>query len=99
MSQEQPLRPWLEQHADRIERLCEAHRLWVRVQGGVVTPRLVRFDLLLDPRIPIKRISALQEDLALTLDAPSARLVIRASGFINTSLRQVRLRSSSLPLR
>jgi len=77
MSQEQPLRPWLEQHADRIERLCEAHRLWVRVQGGVVTPRLVRFDLLLDPRIPIKRISALQEDLALALDAPSARLIRR----------------------
>lgn len=77
MAQEHPLRPWLEQQADRIERLCEAHRIWVQVQGGVVTPRLIRFHLSLDPRVRLNRLSALQEDLALALEAPSARLVRR----------------------
>ena len=65
MVQEHPLQPWLEQQADRIERMCQAHRLPVRVQGGVVTPRLVRFHLALDPRLPLKRLAALEEDLAL----------------------------------
>ena len=74
MVQEHPLRPWLEQQADRIERICQAHRLTVRVQGGVVTPRLVRFHLALDPSIALKRLAAIEEDLALALSSPSARL-------------------------
>jgi S-DNA-T family DNA segregation ATPase FtsK/SpoIIIE len=77
MVQEHPLRPWLEQQADRIERIGQAHRLAVRVQGGVVTPRLVRFHLALDPRVPLKRLAALEEDLALALSVPSARLTRR----------------------
>lgn len=77
MVQEHPLRPWLEQQADRIERIGQAHRLAVRVQGGVVTPRLVRFHLALDPRVPLKRLAALEEDLALALSVPSARLARR----------------------
>jgi S-DNA-T family DNA segregation ATPase FtsK/SpoIIIE len=77
MVQEHPLRPWLEQQADRIERIGQAHRLAVRVQGGVVTPRLVRFHLALDPSIPLKRLAALEEDLALALSVPSARLARR----------------------
>jgi len=74
MIQDHPLRPWLEEQANRIERICLAHRLRVRVHGGVVTSRLVRFHLALDASIPLKRLAALQEDLALALDAPSARL-------------------------
>jgi len=77
MVQEHPLQPWLEQQADRIERMCQAHRLPVRVQGGVVTPRLVRFHLALDPRLPLKRLAALEEDLALALSVPTARLARR----------------------
>ncbi len=77
MAQDHPLRPWLEQQADRIEHLCQAHRLWVHVQGGVVTPRLVRFHLALDPHIPLRRLYALQEDLALALNTPSARIARR----------------------
>ena len=71
---EHPLRPWLEERADRIERLCAERRIFVRVQGGVVTPRLVRFHLLLDPAVPLKRLEALTEDLALALGVASARL-------------------------
>ena len=77
MVQEHPLRPWLEQQADRIERICQAHRLAVRVQGGVVTPRLVRFHLALDPSLPLKRLAALEEDLALALSVSSARIARR----------------------
>ena len=69
-----PLRPWLEERADRIERLCAERRILVRVQGGVVTPRLVRFHLLLDPAVPLKRLEALSEDLALALGVAEARL-------------------------
>ena len=77
MAQDHPLRPWLEQQAERIEQLCQAHRLWVRVQGGVVTPRLVCFHLALDSSIPLKRLASLEEDLALALQVPSARLARR----------------------
>ena len=77
MVQDHPLRPWLEGQANRIERVCAAHRLHLRDQGGVVTPRLVRFHLALDPSIPLKRLAALEEDLALALSAPTARLARR----------------------
>lgn len=74
MAQDHPLRPWLEQQAERIERLCEARHLWVQCQGGVVTPRLVRFHLLVHPSIPLKRLLALEEELALVLDVPKVRV-------------------------
>lgn len=105
MVQEHPLRPWLEQQADRIERLGQAHRLAVRVQGGVVTPRLVRFHLALDPRVPLKRLAALEDDLALALGVPSARLA-RRDGLLalevprpgSTSVSLVRLQAALPPL-
>jgi S-DNA-T family DNA segregation ATPase FtsK/SpoIIIE len=68
------LRPWLEQQAERIEELCEAHRLWVRVRGGVVTPRLVRFHLEVGPGFPLRRLFSLEEELALALEVASARI-------------------------
>lgn len=74
MVHDHPLRPWLEDQANRIERVCLAHRLHVRVHGGVVTPRLVRFHLALESSTPLKRLAAIQEDLALALQAPTARL-------------------------
>jgi len=77
MNRDHPMQPWLDGQADRIEQLCQARRVPVRVQGGVVTPRLVRFHLALSPRVPLRRLNALQEDLALALSAPSARLARR----------------------
>ncbi len=76
------LRPWLERQADRIERLCETHRLCVRVLGGVVTPRLVRFHLAVDPALPLRRLQALEEELALALEVASAR-VVRCEGTLS----------------
>jgi len=73
VAQDHPLRPWLEQQAERIERLCEARGLWVQCQGGVVTPRLVRFHLLVHPSIPLKRLLSLEEEMALALEAPRVR--------------------------
>ena len=66
-------RAWLEERADRIERFCAERRIFVRVQGGEVFPRLVRFHLLLDPAVPLKRLEALAEDLAWTLEAERVR--------------------------
>lgn len=90
-----PLRPWLEERADRIERLCAERRILVRVQGGVVTPRLVRFHLLLDPAVPLKRLEALSEDLALALGVAEARLA-RRDGVL--SLEVPRPRPAALSL-
>lgn len=67
----------LDKRADRIERICRAHRLNVRVQGGVVTPRCVRFHLALDRGLPAARLAPLEEDFALALNVPRARIVRR----------------------
>ena len=64
----------LEYQADRIEATLANHKVRSRVEGGVVTPRFVRFDLLPAPGTRIQRISALAEELALTLNAPSCRV-------------------------
>ena len=64
----------LEHQADRIEATLANHKVRSRVAGGTVTPRFVRFDLLPAPGTRIQRISALAEELALTLDAPTCRV-------------------------
>jgi len=64
----------LEHQADRIEATLANHKVRSRVAGGTITPRFVRFDLLPAPGTRIQRISALAEELALTLDAPSCRV-------------------------
>jgi S-DNA-T family DNA segregation ATPase FtsK/SpoIIIE len=64
----------LEYQADRIEATLANHKVQSRVAGGTVTPRFVRFDLLPAPGTRIQKISALAEELALTLDAPSCRV-------------------------
>jgi S-DNA-T family DNA segregation ATPase FtsK/SpoIIIE len=64
----------LEHQADRIEATLANHKVHSRVSGGTVTPRFVRFDLLPAPGTRIQRISALAEELALTLDASSCRV-------------------------
>lgn len=74
---DQLLRPWLEQQGDRLERIAQAHRIALRVQGGVITPRTVRFHLAVDPQVPLARLNELEEDLALVLGVPSARLARR----------------------
>jgi len=85
----------LEYQADRIESTLTDHKLQTRVSGGIVTPRFVRFDLLPGPGTRLRRIQQLTEELALSVNAPSCR-VIRRGGKVQVEIpredpRSVRL--------
>ena len=67
----------LDYQADRIEATLASHRVRTRVAGGMVTPRLVRFDLLPEPGTKIKKIADLAEELALSLNARTCRVTRR----------------------
>ncbi len=71
----------LEYQADQIERVLASHRLPVRVTGGAVTPRWVRFEAAPELTIKISRITALAEEIALGLQATSVR-VSRQGGVV-----------------
>ncbi len=60
--------------ADRIERVLASHRVPVRVHGGAVSPRWVRF--LLTPALGARVASVrnLSEELALALGAEDVRV-------------------------
>src|SRR5687767_5218884 len=60
--------------ADRIERVLASHRVPVRVHGGSVTPRWVRF--LLTPALGAKvsTVRNLSEELAMALGADDVRV-------------------------
>jgi S-DNA-T family DNA segregation ATPase FtsK/SpoIIIE len=70
----QPLRPYLEAQADRIEMVLSAHRAPGHVTGGTVGPRLVRFFLTPAPEIRYAKIRRLVDDLALALRVPTLRI-------------------------
>jgi S-DNA-T family DNA segregation ATPase FtsK/SpoIIIE len=67
-------RSHLDAQSDRIERVLAAHRVPARVEGGTVTPRLIRFHLAPVMGARIASIRNLSEELALTLGAPEVRL-------------------------
>jgi S-DNA-T family DNA segregation ATPase FtsK/SpoIIIE len=75
----------LEFQADCIEATLASHRVRSRVAGGTVTPRFVRFDLMPAPGTRIQRITALSEELALTLNAPTCR-VFRRGGRVQVEV-------------
>jgi S-DNA-T family DNA segregation ATPase FtsK/SpoIIIE len=79
----------LEFQADCIEATLASYRVRSRVAGGTVTPRFVRFDLLPAPGTRIRRISALAEELALTLNAPTCR-VFRRGGRVQVEVPRER---------
>ncbi|MBI3733430.1 MAG: AAA family ATPase, partial [Chloroflexi bacterium] len=60
--------------ADRIEMVLAHHRLAAQVAGGVVTPRVVRFNISLGPSVKLNKLTALAEEIALALGAPSVRI-------------------------
>ena len=64
----------LDTQSDRIERVLAAHRLPVRVAGGTVTPRWVRYTFTVAPGARLATIRGLTEELALALGAPAVRL-------------------------
>jgi DNA segregation ATPase FtsK/SpoIIIE, S-DNA-T family len=67
-------REYLESQADRIERLLASHRVPVRVAGGAVNPRWIRFELAPAAGAKIATIRNLSEELSLALGVPDVRL-------------------------
>jgi DNA segregation ATPase FtsK/SpoIIIE, S-DNA-T family len=68
--------------ADRIETVLLNHKAPARVTGGRVTPRTIQFHLQLAPATKVGKVEALNDEIALALDAPAAR-VNRSNGRIN----------------
>lgn len=75
----------LEYQADRLEQVLASYKAPARVQGGMVTPRLVRFHLLPARGTKVATIANLAEELALSLGAPSAR-VSRRGGQVEVEI-------------
>jgi len=67
-------RQLLDLQANHIEAVLEGHRLPVRVWGGTVTPRFIRFHLVPQVGVRLSRIKALSEEVALALGVPSCRI-------------------------
>lgn len=64
----------LDMQADRIEAVLARHKVSGRVQGGVVTPRFIRFQLTTQIGTKINKIASLAEEIALALDKREARI-------------------------
>jgi len=64
----------LDYQADKLEQVLAAYKAPARVQGGMVTPRLIRFNLLPARGTKVSAIANLAEELAMSLGAPSARV-------------------------
>ncbi len=64
----------LDYQADQIEMVLTSHRVPIRVTGGMVTPRWVRYQAIPDVATKISKIIRLSEEIALHLDAPSVRV-------------------------
>ena len=71
--------------ADRIELVLASHKVPVRVTGGKVTPRLVRYQLTTPLGVRVKQVAGLAEELALSLGAPSCR-VYRQEGQVQVEV-------------
>jgi S-DNA-T family DNA segregation ATPase FtsK/SpoIIIE len=60
--------------ANRIEAVLARHRVPARVDGGVVTPRYVRFDVKPGAGVRVGKVTAMAEEIALALDKRNARV-------------------------
>ena len=75
----------LELQANQIEMVLASHRIPSRVVGGTVTPHTVRFQLATRMGTRLAKIKALSEEIALSLEAPSCR-VVRHNGALNIEI-------------
>ncbi|MSP12719.1 MAG: hypothetical protein EXR62_07140, partial [Chloroflexi bacterium] len=85
----------LDAQADRIEAVLAAHKVTARVQGGVVTPRLVRFRLQAAVGTRLQKVQTLSEELACALGAPDCR-VVRRGAFLDVEITRPRSADVSL---
>lgn len=67
-------REYLNFQSDRIERVLASHKVPVRVHGGIVSPRWIRFHLTPALGARIATVRNLSEELALALGAPDVRV-------------------------
>ncbi len=67
-------REYLESQSDRIERVLASYHVPVRVQGGSVTPRAIRFHVAPALGARLTTIRNLSEELALALNTPDVRI-------------------------
>lgn len=65
----------LEAQANHLEAVLANHKIRATIEGGTVTPRLVRFRLAPGAGVKIAQITRLSEELALALGARSCRVV------------------------
>ena len=67
-------RELMEFQSDRIEAVLASHRIPVRVHGGTIAPRWVRFHFTAAPSAKVNSIRNLSEEIALALGAPDVRI-------------------------
>jgi DNA segregation ATPase FtsK/SpoIIIE, S-DNA-T family len=84
----------LDWQADRIEAVLAQHKVTARVDGGVVTPRHIRFQIRPQLGTRVSKIAVLAEELAMALGKRAAR-VYREGEAINVEVP----RTKSEPVR
>ncbi len=67
-------RKTLELLADHIEEVFEQHNVVGRVNGGLVTPKLVRFNVETAKGTKVRKVSALSEEIAMALGCREVRI-------------------------
>jgi len=67
-------RELVEFQSDRIEAVLAAHRIPVRVHGGIISPAWVRFHFTAAPTAKVSSIRNLSEEIALALGASAVRI-------------------------
>ncbi|RIK43993.1 MAG: DNA translocase FtsK [Chloroflexi bacterium] len=75
----------LDWQADRIEAVLAQHKVTARVDGGVVTPRHIRFQIRPQLGTRVSKIAVLAEELAMALGKRAAR-VYREGEAINVEV-------------
>lgn len=64
----------LEMQANQIEAVLAHHKVPGRVQGGTVTPRYVRFEIVTDMGSKVAKVTGLADEIALALNKRQARI-------------------------
>ena len=85
-------RTQLEQQADKLEALLRQHKVSGRIQGGVVTHRMIQFDLTVDVSHKVRQIQSLAEEMALALNVQTVRIYRQGGRFcVEIPLERTRL--------
>jgi S-DNA-T family DNA segregation ATPase FtsK/SpoIIIE len=71
--------------ANQIEAVLAHHKVQGRVQGGTVTPRYVRFEIVTDMGAKIAKVTSLSDEIALALNKRQAR-IFREGGSLQVEI-------------